>query len=159
MQFAKRVVPWSLACVLSLAIGCAQQTEKNVTTQQKNTPQAAHQNARLTAAPKVPQKAGGTATSEKANQEIIDRQKISAQIRKAATEQAQRSATQKPGGGARGPADVTAQGAAKSGATQKAPQAHTGGGAATAANGRPNVPPQPSTPSPNPPATPRPSKD
>jgi len=159
MQFAKRVVPWSLACVLSLAIGCAQQTEKNVTTQQKNTPQAAHRNARLTAAPKVPQKAGGAATSEKANQEIIDRLKISAQIRKAATEQAQQSATQKPGGGARGPADVTAQRVAKIGVIQKAPQARTVRGAATATDGRPKVPPQPSTPSPNPSGTARPSKD
>jgi hypothetical protein len=125
--------------VLSLAIGCAQQTQKNVTTQQKSTPQAAHRNARLTAAPKVPQKAGGTETSEKANQQIIDRLQIAAQIRKAATEQAQQSATQKPVGGVRQPAAVTAQRVARTSMIQKAPQ--------------------PTTPSPNPSATARPSKN
>jgi hypothetical protein len=158
MQFAKRVVPWSLACVLSLAIGCAQPTQKNVTPQKKSTPQAAHQNARLTAAPKVPQKAGGTETAEKANQEIIDRLQISAQIRKAATEQALQPATQKPTGQVCQSTSVSRQHVAKIGAIQPVPQTHKLHGAATAPDGQPNVPPQQSMPSPKPPTTPRSSK-
>jgi len=139
MQFAKRFVPWSLACMLSLAVGCAQQTSKGVTTQKKNTPAATKGVARLTAAPKVPQTAGQTGTPDQANQQIINRAQLAERIRKMATERAQQSAAQTSKNVTPSPTQAKTQHAAKATrTTSPAPTKATDG----------QTPPQPQQPVP-----------
>jgi predicted outer membrane protein len=87
MQFAKRFVPWTLALGLVLAVGCAQQNDKGPNKKPCSPPAKAERTVKLTATEKQPQKNTNQVNQPGQQNQVINKQQIADQIRKAAANQ------------------------------------------------------------------------